>query len=63
MSGHGEIEMQRNLRALRGSVAAALFGVTCCAAGRTCRDAAFVHEQFSAIETDALACQSATFAE
>ena len=49
--------MQRYSKPLRGAVAAALFGVTCRGGAQNVRDAAFVYEQFGAIETAALACQ------
>jgi hypothetical protein len=57
MSGHGETEMKRYSKPLHAAVAAALFGVTCHGAAQDVRKAAFVYEQFSAIETATLACQ------
>ncbi|WP_198115220.1 hypothetical protein [Massilia rhizosphaerae] len=57
MSGDGETGTKRNSKPLRGAVAAALLGVSCHGGARNVLDAAFVYEQFSAIETAALACQ------
>jgi hypothetical protein len=57
MSSLSESEPQRHSTLRRGIAAAALFGVTCYSGAQAPGDAAFVYEQFSAIETAALACQ------